>query len=288
MTRLLFEGNRAVGVEYVHEKRLYQVRINQEVILSAGAFDSPKLMMLSGIGDAKYLQSLDIPVVVDLPGVGQNLQDHLFVPVSYRATQDLRPARTSNGIAEAGLFLHTENNLDAVPDLQLLSAPVIGPPPASGSGFIGLACLTHPQSIGRVSLRSPDHKDTPSIQMNYLQNKSDVQKLVAGIKLIRKLFHTNAFDEFRGEELAPGADHQSDEALEAYSRKVCSTLYHPVGTCKMGNDPMAVVDHELRVHGVEGLRIVDASIMPTLITGNTNAPTIMIGEKAADLIKATG
>jgi choline dehydrogenase len=137
-------------------------------------------------------------------------------------------------------------------------------------------------------LHSSDPKDAPSILMNYLQSNSDVQKLVAGIKLIRKLFHTSAFDELRGEEVSPGADVQSDEALVAYIRESCTTLYHPVGTCKMGTDPMAVVDPTLRVHGVEGLRVVDASIMPTLTTGNTNAPTIMIGEKAADLIKAAG
>jgi choline dehydrogenase len=124
--------------------------------------------------------------------------------------------------------------------------------------------------------------------MNYLQSQADVQKLVEGVKLIRQLFQTSAFDQFRGEEIAPGADIQSDDALEAYIRDGCSTVWHPVGTCKMGIDPMAVVDTELRVHGVEGLRVVDASIMPTITTGNTNAPTIMIGEKAADLIKAVG
>jgi choline dehydrogenase len=137
-------------------------------------------------------------------------------------------------------------------------------------------------------LGSPDPKDTPIIQMNYLQSESDVQKLVAGIKLIRNLFHSSAFDEFRGKEVAPGAEVTSDEALVAYIREVCGTVFHPVGTCKMGTDPMAVVDPELRVYGVEGLRVVDASIMPTLITGHTNAPTIMIGEKAAGLIKAAG
>jgi choline dehydrogenase len=136
-------------------------------------------------------------------------------------------------------------------------------------------------------LRSPDPKDTPMLQMNYLQSQADVQKLVEGIKLIRQLFQTRAFDEFRGQEIAPGANVQSDEALEAYIRDTCSTVWHPVGTCKMGTDSMAVVDPELRVHGVAGLRVVDASIMPTITTGNTNAPTIMIGEKAADFIKAS-
>jgi choline dehydrogenase len=244
--------------------------------------------MLSGIGNQEYLESLGIPVVIDLPGVGQNLQDHPLIPVVHLATQDLHPAITSS-IVEAGLFLHSESNLDAAPDLQLIFSPILlTSPPRSDSGFTGLVCLIHPESIGSVSLRSPDPKDPPMIRMNYLQSESDVQKLIAGIKLLRKLFQTSAFDEFRGEEVAPGADNQSDEALEAYIREVCSTVFHPVGTCKMGTDSMAVVDSELRVHGVEGLRVVDASIMPTITTGNTNAPTIAIGEKAADLIKTTG
>jgi choline dehydrogenase len=291
VTRLLFEGTRTIGVEYLHAETRYQVQVNREVILSAGVFESPKLLMLSGIGDPEHLQSLGISAFVNLPGVGQNLQDHPIVPVAHQSPQDLQPAMTSNGIAEAALFLHSETNLDAAPDLNLFSCPVLFAPATFtpvGSGFIGLVCLTHPQSLGRVSLRSPDPKDAPSILMNYLQSNSDVQKLVSGIKLIRNLFQTTAFDEFEGEEVAPGINVQSDEALEVYIRDACTTVFHPVGTCKMGTDPMAVVDPELRVYGVEGLRVVDASIMPTITTGNTNAPTIMIGEKAADLIKATG
>lgn len=290
VTRLLFEGTRTVGVEYLHNGTSHQVRANQEVILSAGTFDSPKLLMLSGIGNAEYLRSLDIPIVADLPGVGQNLQDHFQVPVGYQATQDLQPALTSN-IAEAGLFLHTESNLDAVPDLQFFCCPVLWVPPAyarEGSGFTSTVCLTHPQSRGSVTLRSASPLELPVIRMNYLQSQSDLQKLVTGIKIIRQLFHSAAFDEFRGEEVAPGVDVSGDEALQAYIREAGDTVWHPVGTCKMGIDPMAVVDSELRVHGVEGLRVVDASIMPTITTGNTNAPTIMIGEKAADLIKAAG
>jgi choline dehydrogenase len=292
VTRLLFEGTRAVGVEYLRDRTLHQAGVNSEVILSAGAFDSPKLLMLSGIGDAEYLRSLGIPVVADLPGVGQNLQDHILVTVVQQTTQDIHPAIASNGI-EAGLFLHSEGDVEAAPDLQFFCGPILFPPSAyapSDSGFTGAVCLTHPQNIGSVSLRSIDPKDAPMIRMNYLQSRSDVQKLVAGITLIRKLFQTSAFDEFRGEEVAPGANVTSDEALVTYIRDSCSTVWHPVGTCKMGTDlmtdPMAVVDPELRVHGVEGLRVVDASIMPTITTGNTNAPTIMIGEKGADLIKA--
>ena len=289
VTRLLFEGTRTVGVEYLHEGTLHQVRVNQEVILSAGTFDSPKLLMLSGIGDAAHLKAMGIPVVADLPGVGQNLQDHPVVSVAHEATQDLHPASTSSA-GEANLFLHTEGNLDAAPDLQFLFGPVVLAPPGythSGLGFTSFVCLTHPQNIGSISLRSSDPKDTPMFRMNFLQSEADVQKLVVGIKLLRNVFAASPLDEFRGQEIAPGADKQSDAALEAYVRDTCSTVWHPVGTCKMGTDPMAVVDSELKVHGIEGLRVVDASIMPTITTGNTNAPTIMIGEKAADLIKAS-
>ncbi len=289
VTRLLFEGTRTIGVEYLHEGTIHQTFVNQEVILSAGAFDSPKLLMLSGIGNAEHLRELGIPVVVDLPGVGQNLQDHLTVAVAHQATQDLEPAPTSN-IAEAGLFLHTEGRLDVAPDLQFFSGPVLWTHPAYARqvpGFAATACLTNPQSRGSVTLRSASPHDSPVIRMNCLQSESDLQKLVAGIKILRQIFQSNAFDDFRGEEAAPLTDVTSNEALAAYVRETCDTVYHPVGSCKMGTDSDSVVDPELRVHGVEGLRVVDASIMPTITTGNTNAPTIMIGEKAADLIKAS-
>ncbi|BDA74027.1 Glucose-methanol-choline oxidoreductase [Calothrix sp. PCC 7716] len=296
VTRLLFEGARAVGVEYLHEGTLHQARVNQEVILSAGTINSPKLLLQSGIGAAKSLQARGISVVVDLPGVGKNLQDHIVVPVAYMSTQNIDLAITSSG-TEAGLFLHSEGNLDAAPDLEIMFSPIHEAVPSSYyccSGFIGSVVLMHPHNIGSVSLRptkgnakrTPDPQDKPVIRLNYLQNQSDVRLLTAGVKLIRQLFEENAFDEFRGEEIAPGSQVQSDEAFEVYIREICSPGNHAVGTCKMGIDRMAVVDPELRVHGVEGLRVVDASIMPTLITGDTNAATIMIGEKAADLIKA--
>ncbi len=290
VTRLLFEGTRTVGVEYLHEGTLHQAKVNREVILSAGAFDSPKLLMLSGIGNAEYLQTFGISVVVDLPGVGQNLRNHVLALITYQATQAVHPAITSSCPGEAGLFLHSEGNLDVVPDLQCYSGPILRLPPGSnpsGSVFFGVASLTHSQNIGSVSLRSSNPKDVPLIRLNYLQSEVDVQKLVAGIKLLRQIFKTHTFDEFRGEDIAPGANVTTDEALAAYIRSACDSAHHPVGTCKMGTDSMAVVDPELRVHGVEGLRVVDASIMPTLTTGNTNAPTIAIAEKATDLIKAS-
>ena len=287
VTRLLFEGTRAVGVEYLREGMLHQIGVNQEAIVSAGAFDSPKLLMLSGIGDAKHLQAQGISVVVDRPGVGQNLQDHFLFSVVYQATQDLHFASTSS-IGEAGLFLHSEGDSEVVPDLQFFFAPgqLLSPgyTPAD-FGFSGITSVADLQSVGSVSLRSSDPKAAPIIRMNFLQCQADVQKSVAAIKLTRQLFHNSAFDEFRGAEIAPGADVTSDQALVAYIRDTGTTVYHPVGTCKMGTDSMAVVDPELRVHGVEGLRVVDASIMPTITTGNTNGPTIAIAEKAADLIK---
>ncbi|HEY9603915.1 MAG TPA: GMC family oxidoreductase N-terminal domain-containing protein, partial [Allocoleopsis sp.] len=252
VTRLLFEGTRTVGVEYLHNGTLHQAFVNQEVILSAGAFDSPKLLMLSGIGNAQDLRALGIPVVVDLPGVGQNLQDHLSVSVAYLATQDVQPAPTSN-IAEAGLFLHTEKKLDAAPNLQFHVGPLLWVQPEFArpdSGFSIVPCLVHPQSRGSVSLRSSSPNDSPRIRMNYLQSEEDLQVLGEGIKISRALAHSGAFNEFLGEEVAPSANVTSDEDIKAYIRQNCDTTYHPVGTCKMGTDPMAVVDSELRVNGV--------------------------------------
>jgi choline dehydrogenase len=276
-------------VEYLHEGMLHQIGIEREIILSAGAFDSPKLLMLSGIGAAQDLQAMGISVVVDLPGVGQNLQDHLLLSVVHQANRDLHFASTSS-IGEAGMFLHSQGDAAVVPDLQFYFAPVqllLSPDYTPAEfGFSGVISVNDLQSFGSVSLRSSDPKDAPIIRMNFLQSPVDVQKSVAAIKLTRQLFHNNAFDEFRGAEIAPGADVTSDEALVDYIRSTGSTVWHPVGTCKMGSDSMAVVDPELRVHGIEGLRVVDASIMPTITTGNTNAPTIAIAEKAADLIKA--
>ncbi|WP_127083049.1 GMC family oxidoreductase [Dulcicalothrix desertica] len=288
VTRLLFEGKRTVGVAYVQNGTEYQVRVNSEVILSAGAFDSPKLLMLSGIGPADHLQASGIPVVVDLPGVGQNLQDHPLAVVGYQSTQDQPLAPSSNG-GEAGLFLRTNNNLDAAPNLQFTFVPILFVDPAfarEGPGFTITYYVTHPQSRGSVRLRSSSPFDPPLIRVNYLQNESDMQLMVEGLKISRQLIHSGVFNEFRGEEIAPRSEVSSDKAIRDYIRQTCNTAWHPVGTCKMGIDRMAVVDPQLKVRGIEGLRVVDASIMPTITTGNTNAPAIMIGEKGADLIKA--
>ncbi|AOY79260.1 GMC family oxidoreductase N-terminal domain-containing protein [Moorena producens JHB] len=287
VTRILFEGRRAVGVAYVENGTEHHVKVNQEVILSAGAFDSPKLLMLSGIGPAEHLRGLGIPVVLDLPGVGQNLHDHPLVFVGYQATQELPISPTSN-IGEAGLFLHTQSNLEVAPNLQFIYSLLIPKNPDfayKGPGFSIKVINNHPQSRGSVRLSTPSPHEAPLIRVNYLQDESDLKVLVEGIKIARQLAHFEGFDQFRGKEIAPSAEVSSDEAIQAYIRQICAPTYHPVGTCKMGTDPMAVVDSQLRVHGIDGLRVVDASIMPVITTGNTNAPTIMIAEKAADLIK---
>jgi choline dehydrogenase len=287
-TRLLFEGTRTVGVEYVHEGTLHRAYVNQEVILSAGAFDSPKLLMLSGIGNADELRSLNIPIVADLPGVGQNLQDHPLVHVAYQSTQEIAIAPTCN-IAEATLFLNTENPTNPVPNVQFHFGPVIYVKPEfarSGPGFTFAPSLLHPDSRGSVSLRSTSPLDSPVLRMNFLDNEKDIQTLIAGIKIARQLAHSSVFDEFRGEEITPGAAAISDEAIRAYILQSCDVDHHYVGTCRMGTDSLAVVDPELRVHRVTGLRVVDASVMPDHISGNPNASILMIGEKAADLIKA--
>jgi len=304
-TRLLFEQRWCVGVAYLRDGQPQQAHVRREVLLCAGAINSPQLLMLSGIGPAAHLQQLGIPVTLDLPGVGQNLQDHLAAGVIYACTQPVSLARveslvnilsylllkrgplTSN-VAEAGAFLKTRPELPA-PDIQVAFVPVDaidhGLTRLAGHSFtIGLTQL-RPQSRGFIALRSPDPLEPPAIQPRYLTSASDLQALVEGISLCRKVAQGKAFAPFRGEELYPGPEVQGEAAMSDYIRAVALTADHAVGTCKMGNDPLAVVDAELRVHGLEGLRVVDASIMPAIVSGNTNAPTMMIAEKAADLIK---
>ncbi len=304
-TRLLFEQRRCVGVAYLRDGQPQQVQARREVLLCAGAINSPQLLMLSGIGPAAHLQVLGIPVTQDLPGVGHNLQDHLAAGVLYACMQPVslagvetlanllsylllkRGPLTSN-VAEAGAFLKTRRELPA-PDIQVAFVPVDaiehGLVRLEGHSFtIGLTQL-RPQSRGSITLRSPDPLEPPAIQPRYLTAESDLQALVEGISLCRKVALTRAFDPFRGLELYPGPEVRGEAAITDFIRAVALTGDHSVGTCKMGNDPLAVVDAELRVHGLEGLRVVDASIMPAIVSGNTNAPTIMIAEKAADLIK---
>ncbi len=286
-TRVLLSRGRATGVEYVKGGNVRRVRADAEVILCCGSFASPKLLMLSGIGPAAQLRARGIDVVVDLPGVGQNLQDHLLLGVGY---QCLQPQPQPALLTEAGLFVHTRDGLAAAsPELQFFFGPVQFVEPeyrTDGPGFTFAPLNVQPQSRGSVELRSNDPRDLAVVRPNYLQCQTDTDVLVKGIELARRLAHTRAFDGLRGKELAPGEGVTARSDLEAYIRKVASTVWHPVGSCKMGRDLLAVVNPRLQAYGVDGLRVADASIMPRITSGNTNAPTIMIAEKAADMIIA--
>ncbi len=304
-TRVLFTGTRATGVAYLRNGQEEQADARREVILCGGAVNSPQLLMLSGVGPGEALKPLKIPLVVNLPGVGQNLQDHLFLPVAYQCTQPvslasaeslrylleyllLRKGPLTSNVAEAGGFVKTRPDLPA-PDLQYHFGPVYyldhGFTRPEGHGFSIGPTLIRPESRGSITLRSANPLDPPVIQPNYLAARADLQVLVEGIKLARRLAQAKAFDAFRGPEYCPGSGAQRDAEICEYIRNAAETTYHPVGTCKMGCDSMAVVDARLRVRGVQGLRVVDASIMPEIIHGNTNAPAIMIAEKAADMIR---
>jgi len=317
--RIVFEGKRAVGVEIVRDGQRQTLRARREVIVSAGAFHSPQLLMASGIGPGDHLRSLGIDVVHDLPGVGENLQDHLDViigkPVaswhlygySLRGVARMagevmryrwrRTGMLASPVAEAGAFVKTRPGL-AAPDLQLHFAPALlgnsevfrngkgnGRP---GHGYSCHACVLRPESRGTVRLQSADMRETPLIDPRFLSAPSDLDGMVAGVKLMRRIFAQAALGDRSASDpldalLGPGEG--DDQAIRDFVRGNADTIYHPVGTCKMGVDAMAVVDPQLRVHGVAGLRVVDASVMPTLIGGNTNAPTIMIAERAADLLR---
>jgi choline dehydrogenase len=307
-TRLLIENGRAMGVEYVCDGKLERAGVAGEIILCGGAVNSPQLLMLSGIGPAAHLKKLGIPVVMDLPGVGQNLQDHLYLAVTYRCTRPItlagadtkrnilnyllfRKGPFTSSISEAGGFIRTRAGL-ATPDLQFHFDPVYhvnhGLTKQEEHGFTIGPTLIRPRSRGHISLRSSDALAAPVIQPHYLSDDEDLIVLMEGVKLAREIAHAAAFDAYRGEERLPGAQVQGDKELCEFIRQQAETIYHPVGTCKMGDDQTAVVSSRLRVHGMENLRVVDASIMPTIIGGNPNAATIMIAELAADFIKADG
>jgi choline dehydrogenase len=304
VTRVRFEDREAVGVEYVRDgsDEPETVDASEEVILSAGTVNSPQLLMLSGVGPAAHLADHDISVVRELPGVGRNLQDHLNVKVNYACEKSVtldeadslwnllkylvlnRGPLTSN-LAEAGGFASVAEGTDR-PDIQLHFGPSYsvnhGFDNPDGHGFWLSALRLRPDSRGRISLRSADPFDEPVIDPQYLTEGDDLEVLLEGVKLIREILQAEPFDDYRGREVLPGADAQSDERLVEHVRERATSLYHPVGTCKMGDGEMAVVDEHLAVHGLDGLRVVDASIMPTITSGNTDAPTTMLAEKAAD------
>ena len=282
-TRVLIEGNRAVGVEYLQDGQTHQARADKEVIVAAGAFGSPKLLMLSGIGPADHLQSLGISVVSDLPGVGQNLQDHLLARMAWVATE---PQPDPICISEANIFTYTRPGLAAAsPDIQFLFSPFLFPNPYyTGPGFTMVPGIEQPTSVGWVKLRSSNPLDHPVIQANFLSTQYDVDVLLWGIKRGRDLIASSAFDGLRGPELLPGPDVKTDKEIVDYIRNTAITEWHPSCTCKMGRDSLAVVDPQLRVYGVDSLRVIDSSIMPKIVNANLQATIIMIGEKGADLV----
>jgi choline dehydrogenase len=311
-TRVLFEGKRAVGVRYFKDGVYRDAIASQEVILAAGAIGSPHLLLLSGVGPAAEMKTFGINAVHNLPGVGKNLQDHLDIVVSMRSKNRLpmsmhplslwrslvnlvryvfrREGEFTSNIAEAGVFLKSRPD-EPIPDLQMHFVPSV---PSNHCldlsnmmkyyGYLIMTCDLRPLSRGEITLASADPLLPPRIQANYLAHERDLERLVTGVKKAREIFAQPAFAPHNKVEFEPGPQVQTDEQIRDWVRNHSETTYHPVGTCKMGNDEMAVVDARLRVHGLHGLRVVDASIMPTLVGGNTNGPATLIGEKGARMI----
>ncbi len=311
--RILFDGNRATGVEVHRAGKTQVIEAAREVLCCGGAINSPQLLMLSGVGDGDQLKSQNIAVVNDLKGVGANLQDHLEIyvqmactqPVTlYSATKPLNKLKIGlqwllfrSGLGatnhfEAGGFIRSHKGVEH-PDLQYHFLPMAvsydGTSAVDGHGFQAHVGPMRATSRGHVRLQAPKPSTPPAILFNYMSTEQDRREMRAAIRLTREVFAQDAFIPFRGDELAPGRAAQSDADLDAFVRAFGESAYHPCGTCKMGlaTDPLAVVDENLRVHGMQGLRVVDASVMPTIVSGNLNAPTIMIAEKAADMITDT-
>jgi len=308
--RILFENKKAVGVEFSQKGKVNTVRASKEVILSGGAINSPQLLQLSGVGPAERLKKLDIPVVADLPGVGENLRDHLEVYVQYESKKpvslypSLQPlgrvkvglewifSKTGPGATnhfETGGFVRTKAGIRH-PNVQYHFLPLAinydGSSPAGGHGFQVHAGPMRPTAKGYVRIRSKDPEVHPEILFNYMGTENDREEMRDGIRLAREIIAKKAFDRFRGKELTPGPEATTDEEIDAFVREKGESGYHPTCTCKMGsdNDPEAVVNSEGQVYGVENLRVADASIMPDLISGNTDTPTVMIAEKLSDSI----
>lgn len=309
-TRLLFEGRRCTGVAFRQGRHDREIRATREVILCGGSVNSPHLLHISGVGPAEHLRGIGVEVVHDLPGVGGNMQDHYVARVSYRARGAIsinqlavgprlvgeiarwvitgRGALTF-GVTSAQVFCRSREGL-ASPDLQLLFTPASYDAARFGklereAGMTVAVCPVRPDSRGTIMARSADPFAAPIITPNYLSSPNDQRVLTAGMRVTRQIFAAPALARHSVVETLPGPDVVSDEALADYARRFGTTIFHPIGTCRMGEGPSAVVDARLRVHGLGGLRVIDASVMPTLTTGNTNAPTIMIAEKGAAMIR---
>ena len=307
--KILFEGRRAVGVQYRQAGASRTARARREVLISGGAFNSPQLLQLSGVGPAELLRQHGIEVVLDAQGVGHDLQDHMQVRVVMRCSQAItlndivnNPARKilaglrygafrtgplTIAAGTSGAFFRTNPRL-ATPDVQIhflpFSTDKMGEKLHAFSGFTASVCQLRPESRGSLRIRSADAAAPPEIRINYLASEVDRTANVEGLKILRKILHAPALSRYVVEEVDPGAKVVSDEELLAYCRARGTTIYHPTSTCRMGNDPLAVVDQSLRLRGIERLRVVDASVMPDLVSGNTNAPVIMIAEKVSDMI----
>ncbi len=308
--RVLFEGKRAVGVTYKRSGYARTARARKEVLLSLGAFNSPKLLQLSGVGPGELLRNFGIDVVQDSPGVGHSLQDHFQARIVMRSTRrtvnddlnnPLRRAMVGMRYAAfrkgpltiaagyAGAFFKTDARL-ATPDIQVhfipFSTDKMGEKLHNFSGFTASVCQLRPESRGTLKIRSADPAVPPEIKINYLATQTDRTANVEGLKILRKVLNAPAMQPFVAAEIYPGPKLNTDDELLKFCRDTGSTVYHPVSTCRMGNDPLAVVDQTLKVKGLDGLRVIDGSIMPDLVSGNTNAPIIMIAEKAAEMILA--
>lgn len=314
VSRILFDGKRATGVEILNENNLSQVTANLEVLLCTGAVQSPQILQLSGIGPASLLRDHGIPVVHELSGVGENLQDHLQIRMMYEVSRPVtindemnsifgkarmalewllqRRGSMAIGINKAGMFCRALPEESETPDIQFHVAPLSADTAAGKvhtfSGCTLSVCQLRPESRGYIRIKSADPKDAPSIQANYLSTEKDRRTTIAGVKFARQMARTKPFANYIKREFTPGEDVRSDNELLEACRKLGTTIFHPAGTVKMGSaeDSSAVVDPQLKVHGLRGLRVIDCSIMPTLVSGNTNIPTVMIAEKISDQIRA--
>lgn len=310
--RILFEGKRAVGVSFLKDGQEQQLKARVEVILSAGAIGSPQLLQVSGIGPAAVLQAAGVSVVHDLPGVGENLQDHLEFYFQFRCKQPItlngqldpwhkfligarwllkRDGLGATNHFESCAFIRSKAGIEW-PDIQYHFLPAAmrydGRSAFDGHGFQVHVGHNKPKSRGRIQIRSADIREAPSILFNYLQDQADIEGFRACVRLTRNIIGQPAFDPYRDSEIQPGEQVQTDEEIDAFVRANGESAYHPSCACRMGTDALAVVDPTTRVHGIEGLRVVDSSIFPTITNGNLNSPTIMLAERAADLIKGKG